>query len=1226
MGRLRRIFIAAFVLAGLVPAAHAAVEMISPVAATSAGAMPKSLKAALPVRFNADAVFGVAPGTTVDVALPNGNRQAYVFERVIDHGGGIRTWIGKSAVIDGGHRAVITSSPAGTWGWMSSQYGHFRLYPGEAGTDWLAQSQRIDLAPKKGGSDAVPGPIDLGGPGASYGVPTMIHGFTQGSSLAKAQPTPIAQVDLMFIYTKDLAQKLGAGLMPMMFNVVASANQAYIDSDVGFSLRLVNATMLDVSNASASEDVLDGMAGGSTVTALNNLFQPLTWGSGALRDQVGADVVALIRDGPTDTGGIGDLLKPSSPLSAPAARAYSVSNFCVQGCEGIVTHEIGHNMGDHHDRATIFYDSQTLPASLDDSGVFPYSYGMYSCNGVNTGFAALTCDPSVRPFGSGGSACPVGQRPSCATAPPHTNDFGTVMAYFYPQTLRFSNPLQNNCVAAAGTAPASCGVTNQDDNARSMNNVRQNVSAYRTATIAGDVTGLPGSLQFDQMGYSGTESGGSLVLHVTRTSGSKGAVSVQYTINAGTATAGADYTGTSGTLNWADGDAATKNITVPLVNDQAVEGVESFTVTLSNASGATGVYLGYPITATALITEAWPSGTVGTLPTGFANASGSSVTWAISNDSSADGDGVSLRSGAIDFSVANRHCTDPTYGSVPCPSAMQYVGTFAAGPLAFAYRVSAFPGNGFLEFFVDGTLVLTAGGSSANTNADSGWQFFSTTLTAGAHTLKWQYRPVFFFACAGASSGGPPPYPGCADRAWIDELSLPLPLATSTTTLGTSLNPITIGQSVTFTATVSGSSGTPTGTAMFYAGGTLLGCSPVTLSAGSAACTTSALSFGSNSIQAVYSGSTTYATSTSTTLAETVNAGPQLLSASLSNLDFGGQSMNTTAPTVSVVFTNNTASSVTPTSVTVPAGYAIVSDGCTGVTVAASATCTVSLNFTPGAQGTDAGYLLVFYAGGGPTFVPLTGVGEHSLVTHYYQSILRRNPDSGGKAFWEGEATRVSGLGANINETWYAMAMSFYASAEYAAFNRDDTGYVTDLYNTFFNRAPDAAGLTFWTGQLASGMPREVLLAQYMFSTEFANFTQAIFGNTTARAEVNMAVDFYRVLLSRLPDSGGLTFWVGQFQTAQCQGSAQVIAQVNSISSAFITSAEYTARNRTNAQYVGDLYNAFLRRGGDLAGVQFWIGQLATNAQSREQLRQQFVASTEFQNRVTAVLAQGCTH
>jgi hypothetical protein len=71
-------------------------------------------------------------------------------------------------------------------------------------------------------------------------------------------------------------------------------------------------------------------------------------------------------------------------------------------------------------------------------------------------------------------------------------------------------------------------------------------------------------------------------------------------------------------------------------------------------------------------------------------------------------------------------------------------------------------------------------------------------------------------------------------------------------------------------------------------------------------------------------------------------------------------------------------------------------------------------------------------------------------------------------------------------------------------------------------------------------------------------------------------------------------------------------------------SPEYAGRNRTNAQYVGDLYNAFLRRGGELSGVQFWINDLATGARTRENMRQNFVASAEFQARVAAVVNQGC--
>jgi hypothetical protein len=361
------------------------------------------------------------------------------------------------------------------------------------------------------------------------------------------------------------------------------------------------------------------------------------------------------------------------------------------------------------------------------------------------------------------------------------------------------------------------------------------------------------------------------------------------------------------------------------------------------------------------------------------------------------------------------------------------------------------------------------------------------------------------------------------------------------------------------------------------------------------------------------------------------------------SMDFGGQSMGTTSPPQGLVVSNTGGipMSIGPITITeTVAGAQVASsqfaqaNDC-GSTLAAGASCTIEVTFTPsavaaaplnaeiGVTGT-----LSFATDGvaaGALSASLSGVAEKSLVTHYYRSILRRAPDAGGKTFWSGEAARVAGLGANVNETWFALAMTFYSSPEYLALDRDDGSYVTDLYNTFFNRTPDAAGLTYWTGQLAAGMPREVVLAAFMFSDEFKAFTQGIFGNTSVRPEIDMVMDFYRGLLSRLPDDGGFNFWLHQFRTAQCQGAPQVTAQVEAISSAFATSTEYQQRNRNDPQYVGDLYNGFLRRGGDLGGVQYWIFQVSTSAQTREQERRAFVASPEFNARVVSVVTAGCT-
>ena len=63
------------------------------------------------------------------------------------------------------------------------------------------------------------------------------------------------------------------------------------------------------------------------------------------------------------------------------------------------------------------------------------------------------------------------------------------------------------------------------------------------------------------------------------------AVSVDYATADGSATAGQDYTATSGTLTFDAGESS-KTIAVPLLDDAIDEGEETFTLTLSNARGA----------------------------------------------------------------------------------------------------------------------------------------------------------------------------------------------------------------------------------------------------------------------------------------------------------------------------------------------------------------------------------------------------------------------------------------------------------------------------------------------------------------------------------------------------------------------------------------------------------------------------------------------------------------
>lgn len=142
-----------------------------------------------------------------------------------------------------------------------------------------------------------------------------------------------------------------------------------------------------------------------------------------------------------------------------------------------------------------------------------------------------------------------------------------------------------------------------------------------------------------------------------------------------------------------------------------------------------------------------------------------------------------------------------------------------------------------------GLVVFAEGSTVYGTVALSGGaaQVVLPALAAGNHTISAQY--------SGDSSNGP------AKVSYKQTITG----VTSTTVVTTSAEPSTYGQSVTFTATVSGSIGTPTGTVTFKNGTSTLG--TVALSGGQATLTVTTLSGGTHTINAVYNGSSQYASS-----------------------------------------------------------------------------------------------------------------------------------------------------------------------------------------------------------------------------------------------------------------------------------------------------------------------------------------------------------------------------
>ena len=223
------------------------------------------------------------------------------------------------------------------------------------------------------------------------------------------------------------------------------------------------------------------------------------------------------------------------------------------------------------------------------------------------------------------------------------SDYATAMTIDSQENVYFAGiTTSSNYPTTAGSPqPVKAGAAGADD-----------TYLAKLSTTPASPAAQPGNLQLSGSAFSVAENAGTLAIAVTRSGGTDGAVSVTCSAAAGgsdTATAGVDFTAASITLNWADGDSANKSCDVPIGNDAAVENAETFTVTLSGATG--GASLGSPVTAAVTIDDddvapVPQPGTVAFNPASYSfNENGGSVTLTLTRTAGADG--------AISVSVAS---------------------------------------------------------------------------------------------------------------------------------------------------------------------------------------------------------------------------------------------------------------------------------------------------------------------------------------------------------------------------------------------------------------------------------------------------------------------------------------------------------------------------------------------------------------------------------------------
>ena len=192
------------------------------------------------------------------------------------------------------------------------------------------------------------------------------------------------------------------------------------------------------------------------------------------------------------------------------------------------------------------------------------------------------------------------------------------------------------------------------------------------------------------------------------------------------------------------------------------------------------------------------------------------------------------------------------------------VSLLSAPPISGGY-----PGGCAFNFFDNGVQI---NGSPVTLTSNTAATFQITFAASGTHVYSAQFIPTT-----------------CAPNLWSaatsnSQTTVVAGAATPTTTvLQSNLNPSNFGQSVTFTATVTGAApppvvvvngqAGPTGTVNFLDGVTLLGSGTIN-AFGVATVSTSVLAIGSHPITAAYTGSAAFAASVSPVVTQVVNGGP----------------------------------------------------------------------------------------------------------------------------------------------------------------------------------------------------------------------------------------------------------------------------------------------------------------------------------------------------------------
>lgn len=362
----------------------------------------------------------------------------------------------------------------------------------------------------------------LAAPVAPFGRGTSTRGVAQ----AVGEPMADVRIDVLGLFGDDLIAYRGSASAAEteVISMVAIATQAHVDSGSRVRFNVAATRRISFPQDRYSGALLDDLY----TNQIAGMDVP------SARDAAGADLVFILHNYvPGDPAcGIGFLASSQGLSNVNDDFAYSVSGTGLCG-PYTVAHELGHNLGAMHDRAT------STIAGNPAYGAYSYSFGYRACVGDDD------------------------------------DGFATIMAYQTGGDCNkerlgyFSTPSLQACFGVA------CGEAGRADNVRGFNRIATAVAAYRDR---------PGSLSIadieDIEPRSGETRWVSVPIRLTGIA-PEGGITIKARIVGGTAMPGLDYEAGPETALTIPAGERSATLLIAILPDDAIEGDETILVRIS---------------------------------------------------------------------------------------------------------------------------------------------------------------------------------------------------------------------------------------------------------------------------------------------------------------------------------------------------------------------------------------------------------------------------------------------------------------------------------------------------------------------------------------------------------------------------------------------------------------------------------------------------------------------